>query len=368
MDRACINISSVFSGVIANIRNHTFWRFFNVWHKCDHTKKKEDKSEDQTKKDQPEETVKDKDKDQDQNKTSKKKKDERYLYVDNLFVHLLQSNNLVNSKFLDQRQKKLVYSTSLKYAPPANAQESRQTLIKQISPSVEKLRHCQHFDWECYIVNDLENVLGFSTPGGKIVLSTGLLLKLKKRYMYVYYIHIHVHIYIYFFFLIVKRNSFFLFLSSLLHKGLIDKLVEKDEDCAAVLCHEIAHVICRHVVEGWQRSLGWQFLVFAIMFALGIDLSGGLDSILGKMVLYGGQLPMQRKMELEADEVAIYLMLCAGYDPSALVRTMEKLANIENKEINLPTFMLTHPPSDDRKKELELKIERIMSNLKQAKH
>jgi len=258
-----------------------------------------------------------------------KEEDERYMYVDNLFVHLLQSNDLVSPQFLNQRKQAQTQSTNSnitspkfvdfsilsnshhfpQFVPPSNAHANRTQLSKVHSISRDKLSCFQQFDWECLVVTDIEKITGFSTPGGKIVLSTGL----------------------------------------------IDKLVTKDEDCAAVLCHEIAHVLCRHVVEGWQRTLGWQLLISAILLGLGLDLSGGIDTILEKLVLFGGQLPMQRRMELEADEVAIYLMLSAGYDPSALVHTLEKISEIEKKSPQPPQFMLTHPSSDSRKQELEKK-------------
>ncbi|ETO31597.1 peptidase, M48 family [Reticulomyxa filosa] len=257
-----------------------------------------------------------------------------YTYVTNLFVHILQCNHLISDAYSEtyksQRIKKQSGSSNTRpFVPPPNLQDRQSQIAKYMSIPTSKLKLFQQFDWNCYLVHDMERAVGYNAPGGQVVLSTE-----------------------------IERGE------GGGKKGIFRRLVDNDEDCAALLCHEIAHVVCRHVAENWQSAIFWYVTFSSIFIALGMDVGKVIDMIMEKLILYGGQMPMKNKMELEADHVAIYLMICAGYDPSALVRMLDKIMNMEpDEDERIFQIMSTHPSSKDRRANLQSKIDEIMATI-----
>ncbi|KAJ4473138.1 peptidase M48 family protein [Lentinula aciculospora] len=129
----------------------------------------------------------------------------------------------------------------------------------------------------------------------------------------------------------------------------------KDEQgLAAVLSHEIGHVVARHVAE----RLSSQTIAIALglfLSILGVDF--GFSTLINKLLL---ELPNSRLQEKEADLIGLRLMSKACYDPKASPAMFARLGQLESQVsrggFRAPEFFNTHPSSESRVKELEARL------------
>ena len=134
-------------------------------------------------------------------------------------------------------------------------------------------------------------------------------------------------------------------------EALYSRLKSEDE-LAAVLGHEVGHVLARHSAEHIAKQQLTQALVGAAVIGSG----GGYDTAqLARMV--GSMVNMKhgREDELEADSLGLRLTAEAAYDPRAMIevmRTLEKASGGSRQ----PEFASTHPNPGNR-------IERIKEQL-----
>ncbi|KAJ1569581.1 hypothetical protein HK096_002609 [Nowakowskiella sp. JEL0078] len=108
------------------------------------------------------------------------------------------------------------------------------------------------------------------------------------------------------------------------YTGLIDHIPSNDH-LAAVLSHEIAHVLSRHSAE---RIGVFHFVdmvssvVHAFLYTLSVNLPA-ISDFLGRNIELGsniiGNLSYSRMCEAEADAIGIYLMALAGFNPETAV-------------------------------------------------
>lgn len=141
--------------------------------------------------------------------------------------------------------------------------------------------------------------------------------------------------------------------------GLWDKkegIVADDEELAAILGHEIAHVTCRHSTE----EMTWSLPVELVLAGVGIyaqckgndDLAAATGAAF--LVYRGLWIPKYSRVnELEADRVGTFYMARVGYDPRAAVRLWKKVSEKEGSGWPVLSIFSTHPPHDKRYKELE---------------
>jgi len=138
----------------------------------------------------------------------------------------------------------------------------------------------------------------------------------------------------------------------------IFKTAKTPDQLAAVLGHEIGHVIAEHGNERVSQQLLIQSgLSVADIFVdsqtpTGKAVIGGLG--LGLMV--GVALPFSRKHELEADLIGLDYMANAGFDPRQAITLWENMAQLGSQG---PQFISTHPNSDAR-------IQQIRDHLNEA--
>lgn len=137
--------------------------------------------------------------------------------------------------------------------------------------------------------------------------------------------------------------------------------VARDEQgLAAVLSHEIAHVVLRHVAERLSSILVANFAI-AVLSILGIDM--GLGSIL---MQYLYSLPNSRTQELEADKIGMRLAARACFNPRAAIEMHSRLTNYEKLHsrgminINLD-FLRTHPTGERRIELLQAELPEALS-------
>ncbi|WIA21329.1 hypothetical protein OEZ85_000556 [Tetradesmus obliquus] len=162
-------------------------------------------------------------------------------------------------------------------------------------------KHMQHLDWEFAVINS-PDVNAFVAPGGKVVVFTGLL-----------------------------------------------KLVSSEDELAAVLAHEVGHVLARHHAERISQLNVTGLLNMLVRALLGIQIPGAL-------VVLGMFLPYSRAAEYEADAIGIRLLAKACYDPDANVSMLQKLHAAQGgaAEARMPEFLSTHPLTTERVQKVKL--------------
>ena len=134
------------------------------------------------------------------------------------------------------------------------------------------------------------------------------------------------------------------------YTGLID-LTENQDQLAAVLGHEIGHVMAHHAAERLSTA---QMTVLA-MTAAGVALSRNQDqaiimAALGIGAQIGIQLPFSRVHESEADQIGEELMAKAGFDPAQSIRLWELME--KGGGARPPELLSTHPDPMNRAQRL----------------
>lgn len=126
------------------------------------------------------------------------------------------------------------------------------------------------------------------------------------------------------------------------------KAARNQDELAAVIGHEVAHVTQHHSLQRANREMTTQIGVMAGTAALG----GG--AAVGDMVSLGAQLglslPFSRANETEADTVGLKYMAEAGFDPEQSIQLWKNMAKVSQGAP--PEFLSTHPAGDSRIHEL----------------
>ncbi len=129
--------------------------------------------------------------------------------------------------------------------------------------------------------------------------------------------------------------------------------VAKTQDqLAAVLGHEVGHVIKKH---GKQR-IQTQIIAMGGLKVLE-GLIGTNPTVMGAFGIgaqYGVILPFSRSQESEADIVGLSLMAKAGFNPQGAIELWENMKQVSGSK--MPEILSTHPAHDTRIKELKEKL------------
>ena len=127
--------------------------------------------------------------------------------------------------------------------------------------------------------------------------------------------------------------------------GLIE-IAERDDEIAAVLAHEVGHVVAKHSVKKMQGDFLFNFLT-------AITLIGSSDTGFhrGKDFAYLSVLMQySRDFEKEADVLSVRYLKAAGYDPYAALSMLEKLEKTDSRQKRRRySYFRSHPPIDMRK-------------------
>ncbi|TWG89427.1 peptidase M48-like protein [Luteimonas sp. J16] len=141
--------------------------------------------------------------------------------------------------------------------------------------------------------------------------------------------------------------------------------VAKNQDqLAAVVAHEIGHVVERHHDERITRQMGAAGVV---------QLLGALAGDYGQLAAQGGGLiaqtgfllPGSRAQESEADVVGQRLMAQAGFDPRAAVALWENMIAAGGNRP--PQWLSTHPDPQSRIAELRARADQLVPTWQQAR-
>ena len=140
------------------------------------------------------------------------------------------------------------------------------------------------------------------------------------------------------------------------------KAAKSEDELAAVLAHEIAHVMRGHALGSIKKSR------WAGVYKEFLDSSVQLDQqTLGKLtkVFEGSMNDMvdamtvkgySRDTEYEADRVGLAIMARAGYDPRAFTRYLRTLK--AQQHTGKGGFYATHPKASDRIKKLKKRLKK----------
>ncbi len=151
------------------------------------------------------------------------------------------------------------------------------------------------------------------------------------------------------------------------HTGLLD-VAQTADQLAAVIGHEVGHVIARHGNERISTS----YVATAGMSVVEIWLGDkdpkdreNIMQLLGVGTALGVMLPFSRTHESEADIVGLELMARAGFDPRASVELWENMMAAGGEAP--PEFLSTHPSGDTRIRDLQASMPGAMQLYDQAR-
>jgi Zn-dependent protease with chaperone function len=133
-----------------------------------------------------------------------------------------------------------------------------------------------------------------------------------------------------------------------------DQFVEKfsdDDVLAAVLGHELGHVVEQHGLRQIYRSLSIYVLVAFLV--------GDTGPVLEDIVLEGNlllSLNYSRKHERAADQLGLKLSRDAGFDPAGLKKFFEYVVELEG---DAPEWLSSHPSSAERLEAIDAFINQL---------
>lgn len=206
-------------------------------------------------------------------------------------------------------------------------QQKRSKPIDQ-SPADNRYVHCvansllrahgEHEQWEVVVFQD-NSPNAFALPGNKIGVQTGIFLAAQNQHQ-----------------------------------------------LAAVLGHEISHVLSNHSNERLSQQFAVSEGLNVLSAAANPTSPAGrtVMGLLGMGAQYGVILPYSRLQESEADLYGLDLMANAGFDPreaAQLWRNMEKLSATQPVE-----FLSTHPSDSNRIAAIEQRLPHAMALYQKA--
>jgi predicted Zn-dependent protease len=179
-----------------------------------------------------------------------------------------------------------------------NAQVNR--VAQRVIAAVEK----PDLPWEVKVIED-KQANAFALPGGKLAVYTGIL-----------------------------------------------PITRDDAGLAAVIGHEVGHVIARHSAERVSQQMVAQGLGGVLVSGvLGTDPQTSAQ--VAGLFAQGLLLPWGRKQESEADHIGLILMAKAGYDPRAARDLWMRMAEASKGQSRPPEFLSTHPTEETRIRQIE---------------
>ena len=158
-----------------------------------------------------------------------------------------------------------------------------------------EITYKDEFEWRLHIIDDDQTLNAFATPGGYLYVYTGL---------------------IYF--------------------------LDREDDLAGVLGHEVAHSDQRHSSKQLQRTQGISILL-SIVAGENAD---ALTQVAGQIAGTLSGLSFSRAAEAEADDFSVKYLSNTKYACNGAAAFFQKL--LQNQNQRNPEFLSTHPSPDSR--------------------
>jgi len=127
------------------------------------------------------------------------------------------------------------------------------------------------------------------------------------------------------------------------------KAAQNQDQLAAVIGHEIAHVTAEHTKSKLLQGRGAQIGIKVAAVLLGGGRQGATytaQEALNQGAMLGILLPYKRSQETEADEIGLEYMAKAGFDPRAAVPLWQNMA--EETGDGPSELLSTHPSDENR--------------------
>ncbi len=211
----------------------------------------------------------------------------------------------------------------LKKKEPISHDPKLNEMVTEVGRKIAKVVDIPNAKWEFVVFDKPDTVNAFALPGGKVGVYSGLF-----------------------------------------------KVVQNKAQLAAVLGHEIGHVVARHGSERMSQGMLVQLGGVALQAAL--DSKSGTTQQLA-MAAYGvGSqvgvlLPFSRKQELEADHLGMLYMARAGYDPHQAIELWKNFSQYTAQHGGSPPeWLSTHPVDSHRIEELKKYLPEAMKDYRQA--
>jgi len=148
--------------------------------------------------------------------------------------------------------------------------------------------------------------------------------------------------------------------------GILESLQLTDDEVATIMGHEIGHALLEHgrarMSEELLKNIG--ISAAAVMLNLG-EVSAGMMAQAANLAV---SLPYARKQEADADLVGLELAARAGYDPRAAVVVWQKMSRYAQGagRGQPPQFLSTHPSNQNRIREIEANLPKVLPLYKKA--
>lgn len=141
----------------------------------------------------------------------------------------------------------------------------------------------------------------------------------------------------------------------------IMKAAQNADQLAAVVGHEIGHVIARHGGERMSQALAAQGLLTVGGAVAGSEKKQ--NQIILALAGIGAQvglLKYGRDQESESDLIGLDIMSRAGFNPSESVTLWQNMKTATGSKAAPPEFMSTHPSNERRIRNLQANIPKVI--------
>ena len=120
------------------------------------------------------------------------------------------------------------------------------------------------------------------------------------------------------------------------------KKADSDDEIAAVLAHEMGHIVARHSIKRLQAALGYSLIsILTLVATKDARFKRGTDLAFSQIML-----GYSREDELLADQLSVKYLEKSGYNPEAVISFLNKLKQIEKEAPLKPLvagYARTHP-------------------------
>ena len=128
---------------------------------------------------------------------------------------------------------------------------------------------------------------------------------------------------------------------------------QKSNELAAVMAHEISHVVARHAIQQMEKAQE----INAIGSILLGQNPGALQQIAAQIIAGGVMARFSRADEKQADDMGLQFMAAAGYDPHGMLDMFQRLLALDaSRPSAVARFFQDHPGTQDRINDITAKI------------
>lgn len=231
----------------------------------------------------------------------------------------LANNSEIAAMALQQYKETLSKSKVIKGTTGAKSVQNVGLRIKNAANnyyrSIGREADVANYQWEFNLLDD-KSINAWCMPGGKVAVYTGIL-----------------------------------------------PITQNDTGLAVVLGHEISHALAGHGNERISQSMAAQYGGAILGGAIS---NGQMASIFQQVYPIGAQVALLkygRSQELEADEMGLYLMAMAGYDPRQSYPFWERMESSSSGN-RPPEFLSTHPSPENRRADLQVHMTKALEYYK----